>query len=195
MESPDFGGWGGRYVNVRSNTWLDPVPVPNYEYPGGRYYTNTAWGRKYMREVYPENQEQMTEYFKPLARWVDAVQNEFAARADWCVLSYEEANHPPMVKLDHSLDLISKPGSMIQLSAKGTTDPDGDDLTYHWWYYKEAGSFKGTVKIENANAQNASFKVPEGIGEEATIHLVCEVKDNGLPQLSRYKRIIIKVEL
>ena len=27
MESPDWGGWGGRYVRVYENTWLDPVPV------------------------------------------------------------------------------------------------------------------------------------------------------------------------
>ena len=24
MESPDWGGWGGRFVKVRDNTWLDP---------------------------------------------------------------------------------------------------------------------------------------------------------------------------
>jgi len=25
VESPDWGGWGGRYVRVRDNTWLDPA--------------------------------------------------------------------------------------------------------------------------------------------------------------------------
>jgi hypothetical protein len=194
MESPDFGGWGGRYVNVRSNTWLDPVPVSNYEYPEGRWYTNSAWGRKYMKEVYPENQEQMNEYFKPLVRWTDAIQNDFAARADWCVLSYEEANHPPVVKLDHSKDLISKPGSTIQLSAEGTSDPDGDDLTYRWWHFQDAGNFRGAIEIKNANAQNASFKVPEDVDGDTTIHIVCEVTDNGSPQLTRYRRVIVKVK-
>ena len=194
MESPAYGGWGGRYMNVRSNTWLDPVPVSDYKYPEGRWYTSTAWGRKYMREEYPENLDLMREYFKPLARWTNALQNDFAARADWCVLSYKEANHPPVVKLDHSMDLVSKPGSIVQLSAKGTSDPDGDQLTYHWWHYKEASSFKWAIEIENADAQNASFKVPEDIDEEGTIHIVCEVKDNGSPQLTRYRYVIIKVK-
>jgi len=36
MESPGFGGWGGRYTNVRGNTWLDPVPDSTYQYPEGR---------------------------------------------------------------------------------------------------------------------------------------------------------------
>lgn len=194
MESPAYGGWGGRYVNVRSNTWLDPVPVSGYKYPEGRWYTKTAWGRKYMREKYPENLDLMKEYFKPLTRWTDVIQNDFAARANWCILSYEEANHPPVVKLDHSMDLIPKPGSIIQLSAAGTYDPDGDQLTYNWWHYKEASSFKEAIEIENANTQDASFKIPKNIYGEKTIHLVCEVKDCGLPQLTRYKRVIIKVE-
>ncbi len=194
MESPDWGGWGGRYVNVRSNTWLDPVPISDYEYPEGRWYTGSAWGRIYMREAYPENPDLMREYFKPLARWTDAIQNDFAARADWCVKSYQEANHPPVVKLNHQLDLQVKPGSTVQLSAKGTYDPDGNELTYHWWHYKEASNFKGEVYIENATSQNASLKVPEDIDGEETIHIVCEVNDNGTPQLTRYKRVIIKRE-
>jgi hypothetical protein len=194
MESPDWGGWGGRYVRVRENTWLDPVPVTGYVYPEGRWYTQTAWGRKYMREEYPANKELMDEYFKSIARWTDAFQNDFAARAEWCVVPYKEANHPPVVTLDHSIDLISKPGSIIQLSAKGTSDPDGDRLTYHWWHYDKADSYNGTIKIENEYNMEASFKVPSVINEEVTIHIVCEVCDDGTPQLTRYQRVIIKVK-
>lgn len=193
MESPDYGGWGGRYVNVRGNTWLDPVPVKGYEYPEGRWYTGSAWGRVYMRKEYPENPDNMREYFKPLSRWTDAIQNDFAARAEWCVLPYGEANHPPAVRLNQAMDLVPKPGSTVQLSAEGTTDPDGDRLTFNWWYYKEASSYKGEVEIENAGSRDASLKVPEDIDKGSTIHIVCEVKDNGSPELTRYIRIIVKV--
>ena len=130
-ESPDWGGWGGRYVKVRGNTWLDPVPVPTYEYSEGRWFTGSAWGRMYMREEYPEKQDLMQEYFKPLTRWADAIQKDFAARADWCVQSYEEANHPPVAVSKSDLNLIAKPGNRINLSAKGSYDPDGDDLLYN----------------------------------------------------------------
>lgn len=194
LESPDYGGWGGRYVRVRENTWLDPVAEPNYTYPEGRWYTNTAWGRIYMRNRFPEDQELMEEYFRPITRWADVLQNDFAARADWCVKPLEEANHPPVVNLSHELDLSAKPGSKIQLNAKGTYDPDKNKLTYRWWFYKEASGFKGTIEIENSNSQNASFKVPDNIDTKASIHIICEVKDDGVPQLTRYKRLIINVK-
>ncbi|MBN1414408.1 MAG: DUF1593 domain-containing protein [Bacteroidales bacterium] len=193
MESPGYGGWGGRYVNVYGNTWLDPVPVEGYVYPEGRWYTQTAWGRKYMREEYPANKALMTGYFKPITRWADDFQNDFAARADWCMLSYKEANHPPVVSLDHSLDIAAAPGSVVQLSANGTSDPDGDQLAYHWWHYDEADNFNGTIEIENEDNMEASFKVPDDIKEEVTIQIICEVCDNGTPPLTRYQRVIVKV--
>ena len=193
MESPDFGGWGGRYVLVRKNTWLDPVPEPNYTYPEGRWYTQTGWGRKYMREEYPENQELMNEYFKPLWRWSDAVQNDFAARADWCVKSYKEANHPPVVKLANSLDITAKPSGKIRLSANGTSDPDGDKLSYTWWQYEDADTYPGSIEIENSSAPETSFTVPVDAKKGQSIHIVCEVKDSRTPQLTRYQRVIVKV--
>ena len=194
MESPDYGGWGGRYVNVRENTWLDPVPFKGYQYPDGRWYTRSAWGRMYMREESPENQELMTEYFNPLTRWTDAIQKDFAARADWCVKPYQEANHQPVVKLNHELDLSAKPGSTIQLSAQGTYDPESDELTHNWWFYKEASDYKEKIEIKNSDARDASLVIPNNIDKETTLHIVCEVRDNGLPPLTRYKRVIIKVK-
>jgi len=194
MESPDYGGWGGRYVKVRDNTWLDPVPFSGYTYPEGRWYTRSAWGRKYMRDVYPENQDMMKEYFNPMARWTDILQNDFAARADWCVESYENANHSPVVRLDHALNQNVKPGETIKLSAKGTSDPDGDELLYRWWQYMEADSYEGSIEIQNADMQNASFTVPADIKNGNTIHIICEVTDKGSPQLTRYQRVIFTIE-
>ncbi|WP_347838408.1 nucleoside hydrolase-like domain-containing protein [uncultured Draconibacterium sp.] len=193
MESPNFGGWGGRFVNVRENTWLDPVPFEGYEYPEGRWYTRSAWGRMYMRDTYPENQEQMNEYFNPLTRWLDDIQNDFAARADWCVKTYEEANHPPVVKINHELDLTAKPGATVKLSAKGTSDPDSDELNFNWWQYDEADSYNGIVEIENSITSEVSVLVPEDARSGNTIHIICEVTDNGTPQLTRYQRVIIEV--
>jgi len=194
LESPDWGGWGGRYVRVRENIWLDPVPVAGYVYPEGRWYTNSAWGRNSLRKGTTTIREQRLEYFKPIWRWSNALQNDFASRADWCVKSYEEANHPPVVVLKHAAYMEIKPGTTIKLSAQGTIDPDGDNLSYRWWQYEEADSFKGIVTIQDADNQVASVLVPSEAVKGETIHIVCEVTDNGTPALTRYKRVIITIK-
>ena len=195
MESPDWGGWGGRYVRKYENTWLDSVPVEGYTYPEGRWYTKNAWGRQGTRQrktssTHPEYRE----YFRPMWRWSPALQNDFAARADWCVKPYDQANHPPIVKLAHTLDLTARSGQKLSLSAKESFDPDGDTLTYQWWQYQEADSYKGGIEIINAGKQKASFTVPKDAGKGETIHIICEVTDSGTPPLTRYQRMVVKIE-
>lgn len=193
MESPDYGGWGGRYVKVRENTWLDPVSDSSYTYPEGRWYGNSAWGRERLKEEIPNDQE-LTDYLEPLWRWTAAMQNDFAARADWTIKSYDEANHEPIVKLAHSEDLLLKAGSNVKLSAAGSYDPDGDKLSYSWWQYQDPGTYKGKVSINQSNEQDAKLTVPKDAKPGQTIHVICEVTDNGSPALTRYRRVIITVK-
>ena len=127
-------------------------------------------------------------------RWTPALQNDFAARADWCVKSYENANHPPVVVLNHGVDLKAKPGETVKLSAEGTSDPDGNGLVYKWWQYREAGTYDGIVEIKDAGNQDASFPVPSDARAGQTIHVICEVTDNGKPPLTRYQRVVAKIE-
>ena len=194
LESPNWGGWGGRYVRVRENTSLDPVPVAGYVHPEGRWYGDSAWGRNSLREGTTTTEEQRRQYYKPMWRWADALQNDFAARADWSVKSFAEANHPPVVALAHAEDLKAQPGTTVRLSAQGSEDPDGDELVYTWWPYREAGSYDGTIEIQDAGKQDASFTVPGDAGKGETIHIVCEVTDTGTPQLTRYRRVVVEIE-
>lgn len=194
LESPGYGGWGGRYTLVRDNTWLDPVPEAGYKYPEGRWFTESAWGRAYMRQRYPKDPELMRKYFEPLSQWIIAIQNDFAARADWCVKPFNQANHPPVVTLTHALDLKAKPGAKISLSAKGTTDPDGNALSYRWWQYQDADTYPGVVQINTADKQSASLTVPADAKPGQTIHIICEVTDNGTPPLTRYQRVVAEID-
>lgn len=194
LESPDWGGWGGRYVRVRDNTWLDSVPVAGYTYPEGRWFTASAWGRSSMREGSTTTSEQREKYFQPLARWADVIQKDFAARADWCVKSFKEANHPPVVVLTNALNLSAKPGTTLSLSARGTSDPDGNALKYHWWQYQDAGTYNEALEIHNAQKQDADLTVPADARVGQTIHIICEVSDNGKPTLTRYQRVVVEIK-
>ncbi|MCD6392222.1 MAG: DUF1593 domain-containing protein [Planctomycetes bacterium] len=164
MEHPSYGGWGGRFVREAN--------------------TKNVW----------RGAKDDGSWSKPIWRWTEAFQNDWAARADWCVKGYKEANHPPVVKLANRPDLTARPGDTIGLSAKGTTDPDGDKLAYKWWQYTDADSCKGKVKIQNAGKTQASFVVPKDAAKGDTIHAICEVTDNGTPPLTRYGRIIVNVK-
>ncbi len=190
-ENPGWGGWGGRYVRIRENTWLDEVHEKNYKYPEGRWYTSNAWGRtRLQKEIVADTL--LRDYLRPMWRWMVPLQNDFAARADWCVKDYAEANHSPVVKCNH-YNIVAKPGAKIKLSAKGSYDPDGDNLTYRWWHYAEAGTYKGTVCIEHADDKKAIVNVPDNATEGSEIHIICEVTDNGSPRLTRYSRTVITV--
>ena len=118
-------------------------------------------------------------------------------------MPYDKANHPPVVKIASPTTLKAKKGDTIKLSAEGTTDPDGDELSYQWFYYSEVGSFTTSnarsgdpVKINNADKQQASFKVPDGrvmLPGTGTMHIILAVTDKGTPPLTRYGRVIVDV--
>ena len=146
-----------------------------------------------MRKNIQDDRELM-EYLKSIWRWSEAFQNDWAARADWCVKSYDEANHQPVVKLANACDLKVKPGDIVTLSAKGTTDPDGDELKYRWWQYEEADTYEGTITIQNAGKRDASFTVPGDNCRGKTIHVICEVTDTGTPPLTRYQRVVVEIK-
>jgi hypothetical protein len=97
-----------------------------------------------------------------------------------------------VVVLAHPADLAAQPGATVKLSARGTSDPDGDELKYRWWQYREAGSYKGNIEIQSADKQDASFTMPADFCKGETIHLICEVTDSGTPPLTRYQRVVVQ---
>ncbi|MCP5558967.1 MAG: DUF1593 domain-containing protein [Verrucomicrobiaceae bacterium] len=190
MESPDFGGWGGRFVKVRDNTWLDPVAEPSYHYPEGRWFGDSAWGRTRLKKEIP-NDAALTAYLEPQWRWIDAIQNDFAARADWCVKEFKDANHAPVMQLNGALDRTVKAGEIVKLAASAT-DPDGNKLACRWWQYADGDSATGTVTIANNDSwEDASFVAPNEPGKQ--VHIILEVTDNDTPPLTRYQRVIFDV--
>ena len=118
---------------------------------------------------------------------------------DWTIRPYKEANHPPVPKLTHSRQLTAKAGDRVNLSAAGSTDPDGDSLTYAWFYYDEpsqlalsTGRSGNPLTITDADKANAWFTVPRA-GRTGTMHIILAVTDTGTPRLTRYQRVLVQV--
>jgi len=171
LSDPSYGGWGGRMIRSTKNPnrWEDGDGVTDFN-----PFTNKP------DRAYPQT------------RWIDVLQNDFAARADWCVMPYEDANHPPLVVLRHANSLRGKPGSLIRIIGFGS-DPDKNNLTYKWWQYHEVDTYQGKIEIIDSNMDKTAFIIPKDARIGDTIHIILEVTDSGIPRLTRYQRVIVNV--
>lgn len=189
-EHPNWGSWGGRYE-------LQIPPTKKwFLYPEERSFWSDCDD-----EVRGIDSNWYTSNKATIWRWREAYQNDFSARMDWTIKPFEEVNHPPVPKLAHSQFLYAKQGDRVHLDASGTSDPDGDEVTYHWFYYPEAGTFSTSmaltaesISIHDADQQQACLTIPtERVFKNGTIHIILAVTDHGSPPLTRYKRVIINV--
>lgn len=174
-EHPSWGGWGGRQI-------VSPTD-PN------------RWSN---RGALDADESGATPRDYPAARWFSAIQNDFAARMQWSVTpDRRDANHEPRALVPRGrLDIDVQPGQRVRLTGVAT-DPDGDDLSSTWWVYPEAGTYRGTVSVTMRGAGRspaAEFTVPTDAQPGQTIHLILEVKDGGVPQLTSYQRVVATVE-
>ena len=178
--SVDQGGWGGRFA-VEKKTGIRGMRCMN-----GEDAAYDPYG------MYNEASES-------ISRWKEAIQNDFEARMDWSVTSsYAEANHHPVAILNGDdtrqvLEISTTAESSVSLSAAGSSDPDDDTLSYTWWFYQEPSSYGGAIHIQGQNSVSTTVQVPPDAGGH-TIHIILEIKDNGSPNLTAYRRMIINVQ-
>jgi hypothetical protein len=135
--SPAYGGWGGRYV------WRQPSGETRpFWTQGGDSYPGNDSSRDSVTGV---DGKTYTSDQATIWRWRTAFQHDFAARMDWTVKGLSEANHNPRVVVNgrqgtEPLVLETQVGTPVSLDATGTADPDGDRVTFTWFFYPEAGT-------------------------------------------------------
>jgi hypothetical protein len=167
---PDWGGWGGRFRQEQQGLWLDAADQVGRE----KNARVNVW------------------------RWRPVFQNEFAARADWCVKPKGEANHSPVIEINgdrsrRPLILEVSAGGKVDLDASASADPDEDKLTFNWWRYREAGTYDGDVFIDEVDSPTIPVHIaPDARGK--TIHLILEATDDGQPPLTALRRVVLKVK-
>ena len=205
---PDWGGWGGRYV---------------YRQPYGESHAIwTQGGDEFARVTSQDNVigSDGVEHVSDQAtiwRWREAFQNDFAARMDWTIQDFAHANHNPLVVVNGiagtvPVEIEVSAGQAAALNATGTSDPDGQSLTYKWFIYSEAGLtgirgadvtlVDGDKPIAKVIANSTCRPTwlqhsgkPVSCSSSGVAHIILAVTDDGSPRLTSYRRVILKVNL
>ncbi|KAK8191098.1 DUF1593-domain-containing protein [Phyllosticta capitalensis] len=188
-EYPQWGGWGGRYLNVDSS---------------GRslVFSNAA------DYVVGMNNETFVSAYATIWRWRKAFQYDFAARMAWAAYGNDtsKTNHHPVaiVNGSASLDTIKVPytlGESIVLDASESWDPDNDGLSFSWYNYRESSirldggdipQVSPNVTITSLDEQSTVVElVPQ---QNLTLHIILTVEDDRPMNLATYRRIILEPE-
>ncbi|MGQ9918644.1 MAG: nucleoside hydrolase-like domain-containing protein [Bryobacteraceae bacterium] len=176
---PSYGGWGGRYELRRSYAETRPI------WTNSRDTVRTRDGREH------------TSNPATIWRWRRAFQHDFAARMDWCVQPFDKANHNPVAVLNgdktkNVLSVQAVAGRPVTFSAAGSSDPDGHALSFRWWIYPEAGTFRGKAALSKAEGPETVLSWEPG-AKPGTVHVILEITDNGSPPLTSYRRAVVSI--
>jgi hypothetical protein len=72
-----------------------------------------------------------------------------------------------------------------------STDLDGDGITHMVWNCKDVSTIAASVDY---NTEGATKKVSKKAKPNDKVHIIVEGTDAGTPALTRFRRVIFKVE-
>lgn len=184
-DSVDYGGWGGRF----SKEMQSGLRGMDFIEKSGK--DETQYDPYYMYVSAPEG-------VQAINKWQHHIWNDFEARMRWAATDrFEAANHHPVaiVNGERSLRCLyvdAKAGETLTFDASQSEDVDNDNLSYNWSVYAEPSTYKDKVAVKSGKLPLCHVAVPHDASGK-TIHLILEVTDDGTPNLTAYKRIVLRV--
>jgi hypothetical protein len=194
-----WGGWGGRFQDRKMQIPAGQTRVHSYGEGEKPFEPFAMYPDATDKWTDPETGRTYDDVWTPIRRWRRAYQNDFQARMEWCVKEFKDVNHNPIAAFNGDLSrtivrLTASPGGQLTLDASGSTDPDHDALSFRWFPYPEAGTYRGEVAILHRDESRAQLVIPANAAG-TQIHVVLEVRDqNPVVPLFGYRRIVVDVK-
>ncbi|KAK8121606.1 hypothetical protein PG984_010276 [Apiospora sp. TS-2023a] len=189
-EHPEWGSWGGRFLRVDASG----------RYPLYSDASDVAIG---------VNGEIYVSAFAGIWRWRQAYQHDFAARMQWTAnTAAEKNNHAPVAVVNGTcgpgpVKLSFQLGEAVILdAASGSWDPDGDELAFDWFHYREVTERMQEGVITKVSEDIAVEKLDQTGGvvsleplKNQTMHVILSVMDKRDMGLTTYRRIILTPDM
>lgn len=208
LEPSDLHAFEALYTGEKEgDTWsfvyllpngLNAPDDPTWGGAAGRYLPRTLGPNHFWNEA-EDTWNGSTNRDNTAARWAEALQNDFKARLDWAQApAYADANHPPALVIDGSegtspIVVEASVGERLVVDGAGSSDPDGDALSWDFIVYPEVGGHDPDVLDVAPDGDHAAVLVTEQAAGQQ-VHVIVAVTDGGSPPLTRYRRVIIDVQ-
>jgi len=105
---------------------------------------------------------------------------------DWVILKYEQLNQPPVADAgaDQTLEGSGPAGSVVTLDGTGSSDADGDPLTYTWTgSFGTATGVSPTVSLP-LGSHTIILTVADGKGGTDSDEVVAKIEDTTSPTIA-----------
>ncbi|MBQ8073722.1 MAG: DUF1593 domain-containing protein [Clostridia bacterium] len=125
--------------------------------------------------------------------FLKAYHEDFAARADWCVKGFAEANHNPVVTLS-TCDLEAAPGEKVNVEGQVS---DVRPWRAKWWLYRDGSRYEGARVPERGLTDDGTrlrFTVPDDARPGDFFNLILEVRNEHATPMTGYGQLILKVK-
>jgi hypothetical protein len=204
-ENPKWGGWGGRMQpgGMALSMFGAPPPILPPDTSGIARGLAPAGSDANRVPTKPQKPLDLSNFHFPAvpprtaainARFLIAAQNDFAARLQWSQSpKFSDANHPPVVRIKGSREILARPGSTVRLQGE-IADPDHNSVKVTWWQYNDAGTYPGDIAVSDPAALTIRFRVPEDAKPGQEIDVILEATDDGTPALTRYQRVVVRIQ-
>lgn len=163
--------------------------------------TQGSWGSMFrpMSPEFPKNYFETCRVDKnELERWIQPARNSFMNRLQYSLKDPDRVNHEPVAAINGDkgngiINLLAKPNETVTLDGSASSDPDDDQISFRWFFYKEASDYTGSFTFNDPSSAKQTLTVPQDIGKK-NIHIILEVVDKGTPELVSYRRVILSAK-